>query len=98
MMASAMRNRCLLSTTELGQRHRLDWFTRDEILVHFGRGPQIIFGRKGHHRLAVAQLLGLNQVPAIVGQVHRDAVYRWTDGLIGRGKSRPQATEWPSAC
>lgn len=44
------------------------------IYVHVGRSGELIFGKGGCHRLAIAQILGLPQVPVQVGMIHREAV------------------------
>lgn len=44
------------------------------IYVHVGREGNLIFGKGGCHRLAIAQILDLPAVPVQVGVVHREAV------------------------
>jgi hypothetical protein len=44
----------------------------DGIYVHIGRNGEKIFGGGGCHRLAIAQKLGLKNVPAQIGVVHTD--------------------------
>ena len=44
------------------------------IYVHIGRSGEIIFGGGGAHRLAIAQGLELERVPAQLGVVHREAL------------------------
>ena len=46
----------------------------DGIFVHVGRSGDIIFGGGGAHRLAIAQGLKLERVPAQLGVVHREAL------------------------
>ena len=40
------------------------------ILIHIGRNGETIFGGGGFHRLAIAQMLKLKEIPAQVGVVH----------------------------
>lgn len=42
------------------------------IYVHFGAKRQVSFGGGGFHRLAIAKILQINQVPACIGLVHED--------------------------
>lgn len=44
------------------------------VYIHVGRNGEPIFGGGGCHRLAIAQGLGLERIPAQVGVVHRRAV------------------------
>lgn len=44
------------------------------ILVHISPDGEPVFGKKGHHRLAMALALGLTRIPVQVGAVHRDAI------------------------
>ena len=76
----------LLSTTELGIRMR---WNRDEIYVHIGRGPRIIFGHKGFHRLSAARAVGLTCVPAVLGVVHEDVLQDWFSAVRARSWTRP---------
>jgi len=46
----------------------------DGILVHIAKDGEIIFGGNGFHRLAIAQVLKLDVIPACVGLVDRDAI------------------------
>ena len=46
----------------------------DGILVHIAKDGEIIFGGNGFHRLAIAQVLQLDVIPACVGLVDRDAI------------------------
>ena len=61
------------SQTELGTAR-----PTDEIVVHIGRDGVI---RKmqgsGHHRLAIARLLGVEAVPVVVRGVHSELVVTW---------------------
>lgn len=52
------------SSSEMGGHH---W---DEAHFYLNPSGQICFGRHGNHRLAIAKLIGLVQVPAIFGGVH----------------------------
>jgi hypothetical protein len=47
------------------------------ILIHVGRDNQPIFGNGGCHRLAIAQVLHLDRVPAQLGLVHETALTYW---------------------
>lgn len=40
------------------------------VFIHIGRDGQLLFGRGGHHRLAIALALGLASIPSQVGVVH----------------------------
>lgn len=55
------------------------------IVIHIARDGEPIFGRRGHHRLAIAQLLELSDIPATVGIVHVKAV---RDGTFARIAAR----------
>lgn len=44
------------------------------ILVHIGPGGVPFFGKKGHHRLAIALALKLEYIPAQLGVVHISAI------------------------
>lgn len=57
------------------------------IYVHIGRAGELIFGRGGCHRLAIAQILGLPQVPVQVGVIHRDAVVNGQFLELTKGQS-----------
>jgi hypothetical protein len=41
------------------------------VYIHIGRNGELLFGGGGCHRLAVAQKLNLERIPAQVGVVHR---------------------------
>ena len=49
------------------------------IYVHFARDARPIFGRGGHHRLAIALALDLPVVPVQVGLVQEDALDRFSE-------------------
>ncbi len=49
--------------------------------MHFTRTGTPVFGGGGHHRLAIAQVLALPQIPVQVGLVHAEAIRTWRDGL-----------------
>ena len=54
----------------------------DGIEIHIAADGAPIFGNRGHHRLAMARVLGLPRIPAMLGFVHEQAVthlpgYRW---------------------
>lgn len=64
----------------LRTRQELDPDTLREfggVYVHLDREARPIFGGKGAHRLAAAQVLGLPQIPAQLGMVHADALTIW---------------------
>lgn len=86
MFARMQEEKRILSTTELGNR---SWLSRDEIYVHIGRGPRLIFGGKGFHRMSAARALGIRCVPAVLGAVHEEAVEEWTSVVQARSWSRP---------
>lgn len=44
------------------------------ILVHIGPSGEPFFGKKGHHRLAIAYALKLELIPAQIGVVHSSAI------------------------
>jgi hypothetical protein len=44
------------------------------IYIHIGRHGNLIFGKGGWHRLAIAKILGIKKVPAQLGVVHKDAL------------------------
>lgn len=47
------------------------------IFIHIGRQNQLIFGGGGIHRLAIAQILRLNNIPAQLGVIHPEALKTW---------------------
>jgi tetratricopeptide (TPR) repeat protein len=47
---------------------------RGGIYIHLGQSGEPIFGGGGHHRLAIAKVLGIKQIPAQVGCVHPSAL------------------------
>lgn len=47
------------------------------IRVHIGPRCEPVFGGAGQHRLAMAQVLRLPEIPAQLGVVHPDALHRW---------------------
>jgi hypothetical protein len=44
------------------------------IIIHIGRSGELLFGGGGHHRLAIAQILKLNKIPAQLGVIHERAM------------------------
>lgn len=44
------------------------------ILVHIGKGGQPFFGGNGFHRLAISKVLELEEIPACIGLVDKDAI------------------------
>ncbi len=87
MFQKVKTDRTLLSTTEMGHKA---WFYRDELYMHVGRGPQLIFGHKGYHRLAAARVLGIRCVPAVLGVVHERVVTDWSMAVCARSRMRPE--------
>ena len=66
--------RMLLSRHELG----LPVFRGyDDIVVHFSRSGEPLFGWRGKHRLAAGRIAGIRWIPVQVGAVHREAVTSW---------------------
>lgn len=52
------------------------------IVLHIRRDGSVLKGRGANHRLAIAHLLDLREIPAQIGVVHRDAVRNGVlDGL-----------------
>jgi hypothetical protein len=52
------------------------------ILIHVGRDGEAIFGNSGSHRLAIAQVLDLERIPALLGAVHEQALPIWKDKYL----------------
>jgi hypothetical protein len=52
------------------------------ILIHIGRDGRAIFGNSGSHRLAIAQVLDLEKIPALLGAVHVEALPIWQDKYL----------------
>lgn len=50
---------------------------RGGIRVHVDRDGGVIFASAGNHRLAIARILGLRDVPGELGVVHAEAIRRW---------------------
>lgn len=57
----------------------------DPICVMVGRDGRLIKEEKGRHRLAIAQLVGVDRVPVLVRHIHPD----WLEAVGGAG-SRPE--------
>lgn len=47
------------------------------VFFHIGRDNQIIFSGGGMHRLAMAKILKLKNIPAQLGVVHPEAIDKW---------------------
>lgn len=47
------------------------------VYMHVGGDGEPVFGNGGCHRLAMARVLGLTQIPAQLGAVHPDALSAW---------------------
>lgn len=73
----------LWNPKELGFR----WFREnDGVSVHIGRHGSLLFCSMGNHRLAIARILEIPQIPAQVGIVHQLAVLSGTFSAIKRGR------------
>ena len=74
----------LLSQSELPE-----YFRREHggILVHIGRNGELLRASGGMHRFAIAQILELPEMPAQLGVIHAEALYK---GLLARFR-KPQA-------
>ena len=46
------------------------------ILVHIGKNGEPVFGGNGFHRLAIAQVLKLDEIPACVGMVAKSSIHQ----------------------
>jgi len=67
------KTRTQLDPTALGENRG--------ILIHVGRNGELLFSGAGCHRLAIAQVLGLEKIPALLGVVHEQAVM---NGVMSR--------------
>lgn len=56
---------------------KLKSFEDSGILIHLGRDNQPIFGAGGMHRFIIAKILDLENIPAILGVVHPEAIDCW---------------------
>ena len=63
-----------------------------EVYVHVGRGPRLLFGNGGCHRLAAARAAGLECIPAQLGVVHPEALNDWAKAVV-RSTRRPATPE-----
>ncbi len=79
-------SRRLASMKEFGDDAFRGW---GDMLIHVGRGPELLLGRGGHHRFAMARCLELRSVPAQIGVVHSGAIDSW-EQLCIRSESRPK--------
>lgn len=79
-------SRELHSMRELAMQRFRGW---GDMLIHVGHGLELLLGRGGHHRFAVARCLDLELVPAQIGVIHRTAVESWSE-LCVRSNERPQ--------
>ncbi|MGM8886397.1 hypothetical protein ACS8FD_10690 [Psychrobacter sp. 1U2] len=71
---STKDSRKLLSASEVNKK-----VFREEggIYVHIGRNGNLIFGLGGCHRLSIAKILELEEVPVQLGVVHESAISNW---------------------
>ena len=83
--ASVRESGRLLSVREVGGDSFRGW---GDILVHVGRGPELLLGRGGQHRFAMARHLGLDLVPAQLGAIHPAVIDSWAQCCI-RSSERP---------
>lgn len=49
------------------------------VFVHVGRSGSLIFGLGGYHRLSIAKILGIDEIPAQIGMVHASVVEKWSN-------------------
>lgn len=47
---------------------------KDGIYVHIAKGGKPVFGGNGYHRLAIAKVLELKEIPVCVGMVDKEAI------------------------
>lgn len=66
--------RKLLSRHELGVPAFRGW---GDVVVHFSRSGEPLFGFAGKHRLAAARIAGIGWIPVQVGAVHTEAASHW---------------------
>lgn len=78
----------LLSMKELAMQTFRGW---GDILIHVGRGPELLLGRGGQHRFSIARCLDLHLVPAQLGAIHPAVLTTWSESCI-RSDDRPGAT------
>lgn len=52
------------------------------IFIHIDRNGRPIFGGGGWHRLAIAKVLKLTEIPAQIGVVHREALAIWKKSFL----------------
>lgn len=75
-----MLDRAFEETKKLGRlktRDEIDpagFREEDGILVHIGKHGEPVFGGNGFHRLAMAQVLELDRIPACIGLVDKEAI------------------------
>lgn len=87
IFAEVRRDKALRSPREL-PRQRGSF--RDGIEIHIGAQGEPLFGNRGHHRLAMAKILGLEKIPANLGFVHEA-------GIAHLAHYRPRSPQTPSA-
>lgn len=75
---SAKRNGRLLSVAEVNKK---EFREQGGIYVHIGRSGNLIFGLGGCHRLSIAKILELDEIPVQLGVVHESAISNWTIAL-----------------
>lgn len=88
IFVQVVREQQLRSNRELNRIRFRAW---GEVYVHVGRGPRLIFGGGGCHRLAAARIVGLDCIPAQIGVVHHQHLHDWSEVATPRA-------DRPSAC
>lgn len=62
------------SVQDTGQMPPAPTHAKDSILVHIDQDGELLFGNQGFHRLAIAQIAGLETITVSLGVVHTDAL------------------------
>lgn len=71
VFAQAKKNNGLLTRQEISWLSFREW---NGVGFHIGPEGEVLFGRVGQHRLAIALLLGFEAIPAMLGAIHVDAL------------------------
>jgi hypothetical protein len=66
---------------------------RGGVYIHIGRHNNPIFGGGGCHRLAMAIILGIDEIPAQVGVVHPRALAQWRSFRLPQSDRRTDTTQ-----